>query len=335
MTYKKLILTGILVTAALTACTSQTQQQGRGPYVAEEEEDPTATPIPTPTDIPEDPGVIDEPPEIEYEDMEITIENYKLESEDRGKREDYEFPYAYTTYQQLVLSDTSLDQWPELARELENENQAVYYNALAEFGRSYEWADEMDDSIRLSENCCETNVFILRADERMLCYNTNYYAMYNGPHPTTWDTCTCFDPHDGKKLELSDVLYETDTDRLAGIIWDNLVPAALGDDYEFDEVQEQTIRSKIEDIIDNGELVWGMDEEALIIYFDPDALMSYAFGPFFATIYLEDYPGLVYEWYLPPDCSPVGGRVSETDCGTAIWSLEDILDYTGFLTGQE
>lgn len=337
MRYKKIILIGIIATATLTACTADTSQQGRGPYEEPEEEEPTATPVPdpVPTEEPIDPGVIDEPPEIEYEDMEITIENHRLEAEDRGINGSNEFSYAYITYQQLILSDTSIDQWPDLYRELEYENLAVYHDALQKFGDAYEWADQMDESIRMSANCCEADTFIYRADERMLCYGTSYYAMYNGPHPTMWRTFTCFDPQDGKKLELSDVIYETDTAILTGIIWDNLVAEAWGDDFDPDEEQERDIRSKIEDIIDNGELVWGMDDKALLISFDSDALMSYAFGPFSAEINLEDYPDLVYEWYLPQECSPVGGRVSETDCETESWNLTDILNYLSVLTDQE
>jgi len=335
MRCKKLVMTGILAAAILTACTAEKPQQGRGPYVAEEEKEPTAAPVSAPTEIPANPTVIVEPPEIVYEDMEITIKNYKLESEDRGKKGDYEFPYAYTVYQQLELSDTSKDQWPDLARELDYENQRIYENALTEFADEYEWATQMDDSIRLSENCCEADVYVLRADERMLCYCTNYYAMYNGPHPTMWSSCTCFDPQDGKKLEFSDVITESDPVKLSGIIWDNLIGEALGEDYEFDDVQEKTIREKIESLVVNDELVWGMDDKALLIFFDSDMLMSYAFGPFSATINIEDYPGLVNEWYLPQECSPVGARVKKIDCGTTTYELAEILELTEDLTGEE
>ena len=326
MDYKKLVLTVLMTAAVLTACTTESPQQSRGPYEEAEEKEPSTTPVSSPAEALIDPEVIDEPPEKVYEEMEITIKNYKLESADRGQKGDYEFPYAYTVYQQMELSDVSKDQWYELALELENENQRVYENALNEFADSYDWASQMDDSIRFSENCCEADVYVLRADERMLCYSTNYYAMYNGPHPTMWSTCTCFDPQDGKKLELSDVINESDPVKLSGIIWDNLIGNALGEDYEFDDEQERTIRSKIESLAENGELIWGMDDKALLIFFDSDMLMSYAYGPFSSTINIEDYPGLVKEWYLPQECSPVGGRVNKTDCGTTTYDLTEILE---------
>ena len=334
MSCKKLFLTGVMAAAVLTACTSDNPQQSRGPYMAEGEKKPATTPVSVPSGSPVDPGVIVEPPEIVYEDMEITIRDYKLESEDRGKNGDYEFPYADTEYHQLELSDTSKDQWPDLARELDYENQRIYEDALAEFADSYEWASQMDDSIRLSGNCCEADVYVLRADERMFCYSTNYYAMYNGPHPTMWSVCTCFDPQDGQKLELSDVINESDPVKLSGIIWDNLIGDALGEDYEFDDVQEKTIREKIEEMVVNDELVWGMDDKALLIFFDSDKLMSYAFGPFSATINKEDYPDLVKEWYLPQECSPVGARITKTDCETTIYDLAEILELTGGSAGQ-
>ena len=119
MSCKKLFLTGVMAAAVLTACTSDNPQQSRGPYMAEGEKKPATTPVSVPSGSPVDPCVIVEPPEIVYEDMEITIRDYKLESEDRGKNGDYEFPYADTVYQQLELSDTSKDQWPDLARELD------------------------------------------------------------------------------------------------------------------------------------------------------------------------------------------------------------------------
>ncbi|MBP5607866.1 MAG: hypothetical protein J6X66_06320 [Lachnospiraceae bacterium] len=335
MSCKKLFLTGVMAAAVLTACTSDNPQQSRGPYMAEGEKKPATTPVSVPSGSPVDPCVIVEPPEIVYEDMEITIRDYKLESEDRGKNGDYEFPYADTVYQQLELSDTSKDQWPDLARELDYENQRIYEDALAEFADSYEWAYEMDDGIRFSANCCEADVYVLRADERMLCYSTSYYAMYNGPHPTMWSSCTCFDPQDGKKLEFSDVITESDPEKLASIIWDNLIGEALGEDYEFDDEQERTIRDRIESMAEGGELVWGMDDKALLIFFDSDMLMSYAFGPFSATVNIKDYPGLVNEWYLPQECTPVGGRVNKIDCGTTTYELAEILELTGRLTWEE
>lgn len=316
MKRKKLLVSGLLMAAVLSACTDNTSQSGRGPY--EEVEEPetvnTPTPTPTPEDPVIDPGVIDVPPEEVYEEMELTIENVTIETEEHGIHEDREFPLAYVRFQLINLSDTSREQWPDLGQALDSINNEVYTEAIDVLENNYEYACELSDDVRYSSNMREADVYVLRADEIMLSYCTSYYAMNNGPHPAMWTECRCLDTHTGEDLKLEDIISGEDRlAKLPNIIWDNLVPDALGEDYEFSEEEEHMIRSKIEDIVNNGELVWGMDDKSILIYFDSDALMSYAFGPFSATIKLDEYPGLVNEWYLPVECSAVSGRVTYTE----------------------
>lgn len=312
MKRKTILLTGLMMAAVLSACTDSTSQSGRGPYAEEEEPEATSAPTPTPTPTPEEP-IIDPEPEPVYTEMEVTVDNITIKTGEHGTFEDREFPLAYVVYQQINLDDVSREQWTNLDRTLEKINNEVCEDAIETLEYNYEYACELDETIRYSSNLREANVYVLRADERMLSYYTSYYAMTNGPHPAIWYESRCINTTSGKELQISDIISGDRLAKLPNIIFDNLVADALGEDYEFSEEEESIIRSRLEEIVDEGTLVWGMDDKNLLIYFASETLMSYAFGPLSATICLDDYPGLVNEWYLPVDCSPVGGRVVYVD----------------------
>ena len=335
MKKKKMILIPVLMGMTIfTGCTGSTQES-RGIYEPKEDIDEpevvTATPTdaPTPTEEPIDPGVIDEPQPVE---MTLTIDRIQLESVDKDTREDLNepYPYAYTTFAQINLSGDAFYEWRGLQDTLENINSDVYDKALSDLADAYELYCSLDEDIRFYSCLKEADVYVLRADERVLSFRTAYYLSYDGPHPSMWDECRTFDPETGRELTIDDVIDGPENmEKLTDLIWDNLIACAVGDDYEFEDDQLKMIRSNLEDIVADRRLVWGLDSDGLVFYFDSDALMSYAFGPFEAAISYADYPGFVKEKYLPTECSSLSKRVTYTDVDTVYWDLEGLLKITG------
>ncbi len=234
-------------------------------------------------------------------------------------------PIAYMTYSTFVPTDETRDSFPDFSASMDDLSEDQRASAMSLLADATSFIEEGDDtSFLYSSNCSESTPEILRADDAILSIFFTRYSNYNGPHPFTEYYGYNYDVQSGEALSLSDVV--TDMRSLPDKIFNNL--EFLDPDYRFSDQENENMLNAIKDYVANNTICWAIDDNGINFYFDAYALQYYAFGPIFATLTYDDYPGLILEKYLPKgNKDNLSKRITSKEAEKELYGIEDLSDY--------
>lgn len=159
----------------------------------------------------------------------------------------------------------------------------------------------------------EDTLQVVRADDKVFSVVRDDYTNTGGAHGYSAETAYSYDAASGKRLTLADMLKNTDTRNLTGILKTEVVKqAAEGQaDGLFTEGLEDTIAGMLKatdgmtgDVqstssdMTYGPLTWYAGQDGLHFVFNAYDIGAYAAGRFLVTLTPEAYPDLVNDaWF--------------------------------------
>ncbi len=251
-------------------------------------------------------------PEAESKELKIKVTSFSFSSEEKSDRDDgYTFPLALQVFQKVELDDGCEADYPELKKGLDAYNEEKETSAERSLAGTMKdvWEDPDFIDYMYSSNEQSENLTLVRADDKVLSFYSDIYSSFNGAHPVTWFSSTCFDTKTGEQLPLCDVV--SDIKGLPQLILDNLEPASH--DYDFTDEENEEMLPIIEEMVADNRIVWTISDKAMDVYFDPYDLQGYAFGPISATLDYSEYPDLLVDEYRPgtDGMKPLAERVNK------------------------
>ena len=282
-------------------------------------------------------AVTEAAPAEEDREIRITVTQTRIETQDRltpsvdGSSQMDPIPYGYVNYPSFTVSDATAAQYPKMKSALDQLSKQYEEKALKYLAEEQKLMEDMvsygDENI-FSSNEQNWDAQILRADEKVVSILIVEESYYNGVHPCTTYTTHFLDVQDGEFYPLSDVV--NDMRSLPDILYNNL--EFLDDTYVLDEDEQRDVKSRLNDLVADGGVPFTVGEETFSTYFEPYALMYYAFGPIFANLEYKTWPNLIKQKYLPPDDqagrTPLEKRISTVrDEEPKIWSAKALEPY--------
>ncbi len=242
-------------------------------------------------------------------DASIQIVNHLLSCEANGEK------LAEGRYPEIIISDELSGQYPKLKETLSEQN-AFWKNfaesAVSEYG-GYKMIDERELD---TPYYMETAADVLRADDSVFAVLEYLYDYSGGAHPNHLTESINIDPVTGKRLEIQDVLKDSDT--AAGTIKDVLYETFPDMTDEFDSFiyfteEESDVVGAFKTKISNDTFTWSLVPEGLKIFFSPYEIASYASGDFEILLPYDKYPELVQPAYIPNEAFDKEKEVSYSD----------------------
>ena len=142
------------------------------------------------------------------------------------------------------------------------------------------------------------NVYIHRADSKVLSALEVYSGYSGGAHGYyTYDAWN-YDAQTGEKIPLDDVI--ADKDRLAEAL-KTALKKKYTEDVFFEDMGE-TIDKEIHEIKEDGTVMkstWTLDPQGITFYYSPYEIGSWASGSFSATIFYNEGDGIFTDRYRP------------------------------------
>lgn len=194
--------------------------------------------------------------------------------------------YAEASYMGLVLLPGCAEKYPELATLVAqlNRESGEKCDAFLEEVAQYYQESEQKDTVYYTY---EQELYVQRADSRMLSVMVNLYAYTGGAHPTQSLTAVNIDPETARVLDIDDLFTD--------------VPAVLSKVAE--RIQEQYAGVEFEDL--QGQLASYEEQghscsfgpQGVTFCFPPYALAAYAVGQINVTFLYDELKDLIQEKY--------------------------------------
>lgn len=211
----------------------------------------------------------------------------------------------------LMLGEESAAEFPELNARLEelfDSDDEAYRTILSDF---VPYAEEfLSKSDYFGGYTHNSQYIVQRADDRIFSVLAAEDEYAGGVHPNYWVNGLNLDPDTGERLELADVL--TDTENIPAILTEKITE-------KYPDEPFADLRTMLEEYADS-EFTWTMDYQGITFHFSPYEIASYAAGFLTATIWFDEMPELFAEEYT---AAPTGGWAkrlhfdydTETDLG--------------------
>ncbi len=236
------------------------------------------------------------------DEMRMTVTQQEITTEETiPTAEETDFPEAYAAvnYPIAALDEETAARWPNLIHRIDEINEALGSDALETL------AALAADSRKSSEAGLtalpfteERWLYVARADSEILSMILSVIDNYAEQEIGIRYACYNFDPDTGDPLPLSAVIAGPEQlEALPQMIIDHLEPMYS---VEFpEEIDPDSFGGVIAEMIDRGELVWGLGEDGLQIGFAPEQLRSGFTEPCTAILTYAEYPELFAEAYQP------------------------------------
>ncbi len=196
------------------------------------------------------------------------------------------------TWEEIAL----MDDYPQLSSALEELNieQAVGASSFVHEWLPYAQEDMAWDPEYFGGYTWETEYSIQRADTLVFSIREDFYSYTGGVHGNYGSMGWNFDAATGERLELVDVL--ADTDGLAELLGEKLREKYPYEPFEsLDAVlAEYTL----------DQYNWSLGYQGLTFYFNPYEIAAYASGLLTVTFWFDEMEELFYEEYTK---APAGG----------------------------
>lgn len=233
--------------------------------------------------------------------------------------------YGYGYIQTISLGENDSQTYPELAEGLRDYSEEMKnsrtesFNQMIERGR--EFPEDMPGNLFL-----EVDLLPVRTDDTVFSFLEYYQDYGGGAHGYYMFTGHNFDPATGKEYTLDQMVADEDAFR-------NAVDQVLKEKYPDSSIG--TLGVTLDNYgsgADQTPFNWVMGADAILVYFNPYDIASYAEGVFVADIRFADYPDL-----FTGICRPVQGGYGMK---MKMWTTEDIdLDgdgtYSGLMVGAD
>lgn len=270
--------------------------------------------------------------------LSANIKLHSLETAEKTKIEDVdeEFAYAYANYSEIVISDDTAKNYPNLSISIDNLNELEYSSLMENFATCANFAttDESEGYL-YGPNVIEMTERISRFDDNATSVLIFYYMDAGGAHPNSWYRSCNYDSKTGEEIKITDVVNDPDT--LVEKIIDHLDFDAVDGEEEEELITDlkengvmgiTPLNEQLKNEIDDGTLVWILDENGISTYYSTYDLAPYAYGPLTSHLSLEDYPDLLKDEYkIPENTAPVAERVTEEKLEKEEFTLEDLEQY--------
>ena len=218
-------------------------------------------------------------------------------------------------YPEIVLTPEGKKAYPKLEGVLSSMNddwKTEITDAVINYGEY-----KMDDDSLPGEFSSEVTAKIVRFDERMLSIDLFYYDFSGGAHPNHSEAYVNLDPVSGRKIELADVIADTDNaPRLIGEAVYNTYPDMVEEIESYNYVGDSDGEGGTDLFarkFDEGTYAWTLDGKGLSIVFSPYEIASYAAGYLDITLPYDKYPDLIQKAYIPEDDTDITQIVSESE----------------------
>ncbi|MCR5213849.1 MAG: RsiV family protein [Eubacterium sp.] len=214
-------------------------------------------------------------------------------------------PLYTRTNESLYLSSDTEAYYPGLKKALEDFNKAtgnllVGHAAEVEnsFDEMVEMAKEVYDNTSdpeyFTELFDENYVDIERLDDQLLSIRLGFNNYYGGAHPYYGCTGYTYDANTGDSLKLVDMVSNLDDLREAAReVMSRDYPDLFNEEYNMELFNEC--------FNDESSLAWTVEPEALVIYFNPYQIASFAEGQQVVRLKFSDYPDLFLKDYGKED----------------------------------
>ncbi len=221
-----------------------------------------------------------------------------------------------------------IDDYPELADalfELNNDQSVGGYSFV------HEWLPAAQEHLAQSPEyfggyTFESRYTVQRADSLILSIREDHSAYTGGVHPNYGAVGMTYDTATGVRLELTDVL--TDTDSL-----DEILTEKIREKYSFDSfdgLHELLMDYAPEDYD------WTLSYQGITFYFDPYEIAPFAAGLLTATIWFDEMPELFRGEYM---VLPQGGYAMALpyydDVEVDLYLGDDVRDSLSFWTRED
>ncbi len=194
------------------------------------------------------------------------------------------------SWDKLKLSDSDAEKYPNLKKTFDKLNADALENATAYMNELWYAAEECsgDEYNPLYLNH-KFDVFVQRADSKLISYMEEMYLYSGGIHPDYKYTGVNIDPETGKRLLITDVI--TTMDELPEIL-----SAKIREKYDYVAFGEnQPAATLLGYSADDYQ--WTMDYQGITFWFSPYDIASYTVGPLSVKIYFNAFPELFNEKY--------------------------------------
>jgi len=270
--------------------------------------------------------------------LSANIKLHSLETAEKAKIEDVdeEFAYAYANFSEIVISDDTAKNYPKLGISIDNLNELEYSSLMENFAdcANYATTDESEGYL-YGPNAIEMTESISRFDDNATSVLIFYFMNAGGAHPNSWYRSCNYDSKTGEEIKITDVVNDPDT--LVEKIIDHLDFDAVDGEEEEELITDlkengvmgiTPLNEQLKNEIDDGTLVWILDENGISTYYAAYDLAPYAYGPLTSHLTLEDYPDLLKDEYkIPENTVPVAERVTEEKLEKEEFTLEDLEQY--------
>lgn len=251
----------------------------------------------------------------------ITLTTYYYTSQKDGKE------VSTGKYTDITFSDEIAAKYPKLV-ETVDELTAIMEDSTSNTvgGNAYWYDPEYSQDMTFFE---ETNVDIIRFDDRMFTITAGYSNFSGGAHPNYYTNIYNIDPVTGKYYVLSDVL--TNPDEFPSIIRALLKKTSPDileeiDSFFFDE------GDVFEDKLAHETYTFSVDDRGLHILFSPYEVASYATGNIECDFTYDEYPSLVLDAFKMSAPADMESRISRVDGPT---TEVEAKEYYGFEYSDE
>lgn len=194
--------------------------------------------------------------------------------------------YGYTK----ISADGMCDDIKKVIEEYNESAAKEVYETAAEYAGWHEEYPEED----VPQYAMDKTVSITRSDDHALSFVEMNYSYAGGIHPNTYYAAFNYDAETGKKLELSDVV--SDTDAFLNEVIQQVIAKYPDEIFQGEEeLKEELIADKI---------TWSLGYDGITVIFSPYEIASYAAGMLYVTIpYEEDsvYADVPSEYVIPMD----------------------------------
>ncbi len=251
----------------------------------------------------------------------ITLTTYYYTSNKDGKE------VSTGKYTDITFSDEIAAKYPKLVETVDELTSIMEESTSNTVGGNAYWYDpEFNEDMTFWD---ESNVDIIRFDDRMFTIFAGYSSFSGGAHPNQYTNIYNIDPVTGKYYVLSDVL--TNPDEFPSIIraWlEKTYPDTLEeiDSFFFDE------GDVFEDKLAHETYCFSVDENGLHILFSPYEVASYATGFIGCDFSYDEYPNLVIDSYKMDAPADMESRITRVDGPT---TEVEAKEYYGFEYNDE
>jgi len=192
------------------------------------------------------------------------------------------------TWQKLKLSDDCKASYPSLSDAFDKYNEESLTDAKALMYEFEPMAAEMEGDEFYPAYCTsESEIYVQRADNRIVSIFESVYAHTGGAHPNYYVNGINLNPHTGEETKLEEVL--TNTKDLPSVLSNKITEKYQ--DVAFYDLEGVLGNYKPEDF------TWTADYQGVTFWFAPSELAAFAAGTLCAKLWFSELPEMFNHSY--------------------------------------